>query len=39
MFNYFRRLQWKLTLSYAVVTVGTVIVLTMLFIAIAIYWS
>lgn len=30
MFNYFRRLQWKLTLSYAVVTAGTVIVLTVL---------
>jgi two-component system, NarL family, sensor histidine kinase LiaS len=39
MFNFFRRLQWKLTLSYAVVTVGTVIVLTMLFIAIAIYFE
>jgi NarL family two-component system sensor histidine kinase LiaS len=32
MFNFFRRLQWKLTLSYAVVTAGTVIVLTVLLI-------
>ena len=37
MFNSFRRLQWKLTLSYAVITVGTGIVLTLLLIAIAIY--
>jgi len=39
MLNFFRRLQWKLTLSYAVVTVGTVIVLTALFIAIALYFE
>ncbi len=37
MFNFFRRLQWKLTLSYAVVTVGTVIVLTVLLVGIALY--
>lgn len=30
MLNYFRRLQWKLTLSYAFVTAGTVIILTAL---------
>jgi two-component system, NarL family, sensor histidine kinase LiaS len=35
MFNYFRRLQWKLTLSYAVVTAGTVFVLTVLLIGFA----
>lgn len=39
MFNFFRRLQWKLTLSYAVVTAGTVIVLTALFIGIAAYFE
>lgn len=39
MFNFFRRLQWKLTLSYAVVTAGTVIVLTMLLISIAVYFE
>lgn len=39
MFNFFRRLQWKLTLSYAVVTAGTVIVLTMLLIGIAVYFE
>lgn len=39
MFNFFRRLQWKLTLSYAVVTAGTVIVLTMLLISIAVYFD
>ena len=32
MFPFFRRLQWKLTLSYAVVTSGTVIILVMLLI-------
>ena len=35
MFNFLRRLQWKLTLSYAVVTAGTVIVLAVLLIGIA----
>lgn len=39
MFNFFRRLQWKLTLSYAVVTAGTVIVLTMLMIAILTFFE
>jgi NarL family two-component system sensor histidine kinase LiaS len=37
MFKYFQRLQWKLTLSYAVVTVGTVIVLAALLVGIAVY--
>jgi NarL family two-component system sensor histidine kinase LiaS len=37
MFKFFQRLQWKLTLSYAVVTMGTVIVLTALFVGIATY--
>jgi NarL family two-component system sensor histidine kinase LiaS len=35
MLRFFQRLQWKLALSYAVVTAGTVLVLTLLFIAIA----
>lgn len=39
MFNFFRRLQWKLTLSYAVVTAGTVLVLTTLLIGIAVYFE
>jgi two-component system, NarL family, sensor histidine kinase LiaS len=39
MFKFFRRLQWKLTLSYAVVTAGTVIVLTVLLIGIAVYFE
>lgn len=39
MLNFFRRLQWKLTLSYAVVTAGTVIVLTILVIAILVYFE
>jgi len=39
MVKFFRRLQWKLTLSYAVVTAGTVIVLTMLLIGIAVYFE
>ncbi len=39
MFKFFRRLQWKLTLSYAVVTVGTVIVLTALLVGIAAYFE
>ncbi len=37
MSKFFQRLQWKLTLSYAVVTMGTVIVLTALFVGIATY--
>lgn len=37
MFNFFRRLQWKLTLSYAVVTISTVIVLAALLVGIATY--
>lgn len=39
MFRFFRRLQWKLTLSYAVVTAGTVLVLSALFIVIAIFFE
>lgn len=39
MFNFFRRLQWKLTLSYAVVTAGTVIILTALLVSIAVYFE
>jgi len=39
MFRFFRRLQWKLTLSYAVVTAGTVLVLTLLLIALAAYFE
>lgn len=39
MFNFFRRLQWKLTLSYAVVTAGTVLVLTTLLVGIAAYFE
>src|SRR5512140_801376 len=35
--SFFQRLQWKLTLSYAVVTAGTVIVLAALLIGIVIY--
>jgi signal transduction histidine kinase len=35
--NFFRRLQWKLTLSYAVVTAGTVIILAALLVAAAIF--
>ncbi len=37
MFRFFQRLQWKLTLSYAVVTVGTVLVLAGLSVGIALY--
>lgn len=37
MFKFFQRLQWKLTLSYTVVTVGTVIVLAILLVGIAMY--
>ena len=39
MFNFFRRLQWKLTLSYAVVTAGTMIVLTLLLVGVAVYFE
>src|SRR5512140_2798286 len=39
MFYFFRRLQWKLTLSYAIVTAGTMIVLTIVAIAIAVYFE
>ena len=39
MFRFFHRLQWKLTLSYAIVTAGTVVVLTTLFIGIAVYFE
>ena len=39
MFKFFQRLQWKLTLSYALVTAGTVIVLTILLIGIAVYFE
>ncbi len=35
MLNFFRRIQWKLTLSYAFVTAGTVIVLAALLVSIA----
>jgi two-component system, NarL family, sensor histidine kinase LiaS len=39
MFKFFQRLQWKLSLSYALVTAGTVIVLTILLIGIAVYFE
>ncbi len=39
MFKFFRRLQWKLTLSYAVVTAGTIVVLTILLIGVAVYFE
>ncbi len=39
MFKFFRRLQWKLALSYALVTTGTVIVLTILLVGIALYFE
>src|SRR5215208_7071546 len=35
MIKFFQRLQWKLTLSYAVVTAGTVIVLAALIVGVA----
>ncbi len=35
--SFFKRLQWKLTLSYAVVTAGTVVVLAGLLVGIVIY--
>ena len=37
MFKFFSRIQWKLTLSYAFVTAGTVIVLAALLVGIALY--
>jgi len=37
IFAFFRRLQWKLTLSYAFVTAGTVIVLAALLVGIALF--
>jgi NarL family two-component system sensor histidine kinase LiaS len=37
MFKYFSRIQWKLTLSYAIVTTGTVIVLAALLVGIALF--
>ncbi len=39
MFKFFHRLQWKLTLSYAVVTAGTTVVLTVLLIGIAVFFE
>ena len=39
MYKFFRRLQWKLTLSYAVVTAGTIVVLTVLMTGIAVYFE
>src|SRR5512133_2744291 len=37
MFNFFRRLQWKLTLSYTAVTIGTILVLGALVAGVALY--
>jgi two-component system, NarL family, sensor histidine kinase LiaS len=37
MFKFFHRLQWKLTISYAIVTVGTVVVLAGVLVGIAIF--
>ena len=37
MISFFQRLQWKLTLSYAIVTAGTVVVLAGLLVGIVIY--
>ena len=37
MLNFFRRLQWKLTLSYALVTAGTVIFIAVLLVGLASY--
>jgi signal transduction histidine kinase len=39
VFKFFSRIQWKLTLSYAFVTAGTVIVLAGLLVGIAIYFE
>jgi two-component system, NarL family, sensor histidine kinase LiaS len=39
MFKFFHRLQWKLTLSYAAVTAGTVVVLATLLVAVAVYFE
>ena len=35
--SFFQRLQWKLTLSYAVVTAGTVVVLAGLLVGLVVY--
>lgn len=37
MLHFFQRLQWKLTVSYVIVTAGTVIVLAALLVGIALY--
>lgn len=37
--NFFRRLQWKLTMSYSLVTAGTVVVLAGLVLGIALYFE
>lgn len=37
MLNFFRRIQWKLTLSYALVTAGTVIFIAVLLVGLASY--
>ncbi len=37
MFNFFRRIQWKLTLSYAFVTAATVILLAILLVSLALF--
>lgn len=37
MLKFFSRIQWKLTLSYALVTVGTVIVLAAMMVAVALF--
>src|SRR5512141_996253 len=37
MFKFFQRLQWKLTLSYTIVTIGTIMVLAALVAGIALY--
>jgi two-component system, NarL family, sensor histidine kinase LiaS len=39
MRKFFSRIQWKLTLSYALVTAGTVVVLSFLFIGVAIFFQ
>jgi len=39
MFNFFRRIQWKLSLSYAFVSAGTVVVLTVFLIAVAAFFE
>lgn len=37
IFNFFRRIQWKLTLSYAFVTAATVILLSILLVGLALF--